>query len=245
MSDLFLFSFEEKQVRTVMVDGEPYFVGSDVATLLGYKRPNDTITQHCRGYVKSPLPTNSGEQEMLVIPEQDVYRLIFRSKLPSAQKFEDWVVGVVLPQIRKTGKYEAPMQSMVPMTYKEALKAHLETLEKMEAQGVELQKANDHIALLQHTGKLFTATEIAKEMGMSSANELNRLLEERGVQYKVNNTWVLRSWYADKGYTSIKQMEMENGKVIYDRKWTQAGRDFILQKLSQPVTKSLTTKIEE
>lgn len=65
---------------------------------------------------------------------------------------------------------------------------------------------------------------------MKSANQLNTYLEENQIQYLSNNTWVLRSWYADKGYTSIKQMILENGKVIYDRKWTERGREFLLEK---------------
>lgn len=69
---------------------------------------------------------------------------------------------------------------------------------------------------------------------MRSANELNARLEEMGLQFKTNGTWVLRAWLADKGYTSMKQTLLENGKVVYNRMWTQAGREFILSKFSQP-----------
>lgn len=81
------------------------FVASDVAKALGYSRPADAITAHCKGSVKHRLPTNGGMQELKIIPEGDVYRLITHSKLPAAEKFESWVFDEVLPSIRKHGAY--------------------------------------------------------------------------------------------------------------------------------------------
>ena len=93
--------------RTVEIDGDIWFVGADVCNLLGYKRSSDAIRQHCkeRGTVKYRIPTTSGEQEMLLINEANVYRLIVKSQLPSAEKFEIWLFEEVLPSIRKTGSY--------------------------------------------------------------------------------------------------------------------------------------------
>lgn len=121
----------------------------------------------------------------------------------------------------------------VPLTYLEALEAQIELVKKLESQGVQLETATKTIEKLTHVGKLYTATEIAKELGLRSAEQLNKELEEMNIQYKVNNTWVLRSWYADKGYTSIKQMVLENGKIVYDRKWTGTGREFLLGKFKE------------
>ena len=81
------------------------FVASDVAKALGYSRPADAITAHCKGSVKHRLPTNGGMQELKIIPEGDVYRLITHSKLPAAEKFESWVFDEFLPSIRKHGAY--------------------------------------------------------------------------------------------------------------------------------------------
>lgn len=86
----------------------------------------------------------------------------------------------------------------------------------------------DKIEVLTHVNKLYTSTEIAKELGLKSATELNKLLSDKKIQYKVNNTWVLTAKYSNVGYESIKQTVLDNGKVIYDRKFTQIGRDFIL-----------------
>lgn len=110
---LLVFKYEEENhfndFRTVEIDGEIWFVGNDVAQLLGYKRPNEAIRQHCKekGTVKHRIPTKSGEQEMLLINEANVYRLIVKSQLPSAERFEEWLFEQVLPSIRKTGSYSA------------------------------------------------------------------------------------------------------------------------------------------
>lgn len=95
------------RVRTVEIDGEVWFVASDVAKVLGYKSPKDAVRQHCRerGAVKHRIPTTSGVQEMTLINEPNVYRLIVKSQLPSAEQFEQWLFEEVIPSIRKTGIY--------------------------------------------------------------------------------------------------------------------------------------------
>ena len=93
-------------VRTIMIDDKFYFVGKDIAEALGYKRPSDAIAQHCKHTVKHRIVDNAGfEQPMNIIPESDVYRLIIKSKLPEAEKFEEWVMDEVLPQLRQCGVY--------------------------------------------------------------------------------------------------------------------------------------------
>lgn len=109
----------------------------------------------------------------------------------------------------------------LPTTYKEALIALVQEIEAKE----EAEKQRDKLI---HQNKLYNTTEIAKELGFKSATALNKDLAERRIQYKTNNTWVLCSEYANRGYTSIKQTELESGRIIYDRKWSGSGRDFIL-----------------
>lgn len=92
-------------LRVIVRDGEPWFVAKDVAEMLGYSRPKDAIAAHCKGAAKHRLLTPGGAQEMTIIPERDLYRLIMRSKLPEAERFEEWVVGTILPAIRKDGGY--------------------------------------------------------------------------------------------------------------------------------------------
>ena len=99
-------SSEFGNVRVITVEGKELFCGSDIATALGYKRPSEAISQHCKSTVKHRIATTQGNStEMNFIPEGDVYRLIVRSKLESAEKFEKWLFEEVLPSIRKNGGY--------------------------------------------------------------------------------------------------------------------------------------------
>lgn len=109
MNDLQIFNNEEfGEVRMIEIDGKPYFVATDVATALGYTNPRKAVNDHCKGVTKRDTPTSSGVQSMSYINEGDLYRLIMKSKLPSAEKFERWVMDEVLPSIRKTGSYGMP-----------------------------------------------------------------------------------------------------------------------------------------
>ena len=113
MNELQIFnSGEFGEIRTIEIDGKPYFVGTDVAKALGYNNPRDAVSRHCKGVVKRDTPTASGIQSMSYINEGDLYRLIMKSKLPSAEKFESWVMDEVLPTIRKTGSYQKPLTTV-------------------------------------------------------------------------------------------------------------------------------------
>jgi prophage antirepressor-like protein len=105
---LLLLQYQEDEnhfsdIRTVEIDGEIWFVASDVAKTLGYAKPSNAINTHCKekGTLKQGIPTSSGTQVMTLINEPNVYRLIFKSQLPSAEKFEEWLFEDVIPQIRK------------------------------------------------------------------------------------------------------------------------------------------------
>lgn len=100
------------QIRTIEINGKPYFVAADVAKALGYTNPLKAIRDHCKGVNESFHPTNGGMQQVKIIPEPDVYRLIIKSKLPGAERFEAWVMEEVLPFIRKNGGYIAGQETM-------------------------------------------------------------------------------------------------------------------------------------
>lgn len=101
------------EVRTLLIEDKPYFCASDVAKSLGYAKPNNAISTHCRATLKRGIPISGKIQEVNFIPEGDVYRLIMKSKLPSAEKFESWVMDEVLPTMRKTGGYINNVDLMV------------------------------------------------------------------------------------------------------------------------------------
>lgn len=120
-------------VRTAVIDGEPFFVGKDVASILSYSNPRDAIAKHVddedKGVAK--CDTLGGTQELTVINESGLYCLILSSKLPAAKKFKRWVTSEVLPSIRKTGSY-----SDVPKTFAEALRLAAEQQEEIERKNV-------------------------------------------------------------------------------------------------------------
>lgn len=113
MNELQIFSSEEfGQVRTVEINGKPYFVANDVAKALGYVETAKAIRTHCKGVSEMDIPSKGGIQCMKIIPEGDIYRLIVRSKLPSAEKFEKWVFDEVIPSIRTNGGYIAGQETL-------------------------------------------------------------------------------------------------------------------------------------
>lgn len=128
------YSFESSNVRIIVEDGEPLFCASDVCKALGYTNTSKALSDHCveKGITNRYTPTPGGLQSLAYIDERNLYRLVMRSKLPSAEKFQDWVCGEVLPSIRKTGKY-ATNQLEAPKSYKEAVQQLLCQLEKNEA----------------------------------------------------------------------------------------------------------------
>ncbi|KXS55200.1 MAG: prophage antirepressor [Marinobacter sp. T13-3] len=106
MSNVIPFDFHGHSVRVINIEDDPWFLARDVAEILEYKNPLKAIRDHCKGVNETVLPSAGGPQTVKIIPERDVYRLVMRSKLPSAEAFEEWVVGEVLPSIRKTGGYQ-------------------------------------------------------------------------------------------------------------------------------------------
>jgi len=131
MSNVIPFNFNNHNVRVIQgKDGEPWFAAKDVAAILGYANPQKAIRDHCKGVNETFTPSSGGTQKTKIIPERDVYRLIMRSKLPSAEAFEEWVVGEVLPTIRKTGSYN--LQQTIPHTLPEALRLAAEAIEERD-----------------------------------------------------------------------------------------------------------------
>ncbi len=122
MNDIQIFNSPEfGEIRTVVIDGQPWFVGRDIAKALGYARPDNAVSTHCKHSLKQGVPSlqsSDKEVEATIISEGDMYRLISKSKLKSAEQFEEWVFDEVLPTIRKTGQYG---QAQIPMTIPEQI----------------------------------------------------------------------------------------------------------------------------
>ncbi len=160
------------------------------------------------------------------IPENIFYRLAMKAKNETAEKFQALVADEIIPSIRKNGIY-ATDNVIDEILNNPDFGIELLTKLKEERQArVEAERKN---AILTHVNKTYTMTEIAKELNLKSAIQLNKLLADRKIQYNVNGTWVLYSPYSSMGYEEIKQEILDSGKVIYHRRITQLGREFILQ----------------
>lgn len=182
-------------VRTLEEEnGAIMFCGKDVATALGYKSPKDAISAHCKGAVKHRLPTSSGEQDMTFIPESDLYRLVFSSKLPTAEKFTDWVTSEVLPSICKNGGYIAGQEQLTPEELMaKALLVANKTLADREARICELTAQNSQLTvekqIMQPKAEYFDELvdrnlltnfrETAKELGIKPKAFVAWLLEKK------------------------------------------------------------------
>ena len=142
MKDLQLFNFEGQQVRTLSTNYETWFVGKDVAEILGYKKARNAIAQHVDDEDKKEAPiqgTLGGTQSMTIINESGLYSLILSSKMPNAKKFKHWVTSEVLPSIRKTGSYQ------VPQTPEEQLKLTMQVTNRLVGRVDKVEKDIKHI----------------------------------------------------------------------------------------------------
>lgn len=218
------------EVRVVWTSEEPLFCLADICRVLEIKNVSACKSRlDQKGIVLTDTHTSGGVQQLVFINEKNLYKVIMRSDKPQAEPFQDWVCGEVLPTIRKNGMYATEDTIDKILNDPDYGIRLLTKLKEERAARIEAEKKN---AILMHVNKTYTATEIAKELNMKSAQQLNAKLEEMGIQYKVNNTWVLYSQYSNLGYEEIKQEVLDSGKVVYHRKFTQMGRDFIVNLIS-------------
>lgn len=244
-----IFNFEQNEVRTFLENDVPYFVANDVAKTLGYKNPSKATNDHCKKAIETWGNDSLGRrQKFKIIPESDVYRLIIKSNLPSAEKFEAWVMEEVLPQIRKHGMYATDELLNNPdLLIEVATKLKEErTLRLVAEQKVaEMQpKVNYHDIILANKS-VTPISFIAKNYGMS-AMRMNKMLHDFGIQYRQGKAWLLYAKYQNEGYTHIEMVPVQgtdNLKPIM--KWTQKGHLFIYDFLKKhDVLPSIETLFE-
>ncbi len=238
MNEVTLFNFEGNQVRTVVIDDEPYFVGKDVALAIGYKNFRDALNKHVKAKYKreSQIATPSGIQTMTVISEPGVYQLASQSQLPSAEPFQDWLYEDVLPAIRKTGTYLTDETAYAITHDKNALGDLLlragNQLKQKDLVIQELQPKADYTDKMLANPGLETTSVIAKNYGYSTC-EFNKLLHGLGIQYKQGKTWLLYAKYQNEGYTHVEPFPYTDSKGLEQihntMKWTQKGRHFLYE----------------
>ena len=198
MSELKVFQNEEfGAVRTMTINGEPYFVGKDVADILGYSNTRDALSKHVDNEDKNTVAIHDGIQgnpNQVVINESGLYSLILSSKLPTAKRFKRWVTSEVLPSIRKHGVYavdEVLKDPDILITALQALKAEREANRSLHEQVAiktqqiaELQPKASYYDLVLSCRDTLPISIIAKDYGWS-AKKMNKFLHEQGVQYKL------------------------------------------------------------
>lgn len=225
MNDLQIFNNPEfGEIRTLEENGEVYFCGADVARALGYAKPQNAVAAHCKGALKRGTLTGKGVQEMTFIPESDLYRLVFSSKLPTAEKFTDWVTGEILPTIRKHGAYMTPetLDRMIAspefgIKLLTALKDEQDKRKALEAANaaltVDLEIARpkaDYFDELVDRNLLTNFRETAKQLGVKERSFIGFLLEKKYV-YRDKRGKLLP--YADKNNGLFEVKESFNEKT--------------------------------
>ena len=236
-------------VRSIMVNNEPYFVGKDVAEILGYKDTAKAIFAHVDAEDKGvgELPTPGGVQNVTIINESGLYSLILSSKLPNAKKFKRWVTSEVLPAIRKHGVFAVDTMLNDPDAMIAALQAYKEERQRrlllesenavQKQQLLEMKPKVSYYDVVINGPDLISITEIAKDYGWS-AKHMNGYLHSKGIQYKQGDRiWILYQKYAEQGLTSTKTHAYLSGDGNTHTKvhtyWTQKGRLFIYDLLKK------------
>jgi len=220
------------EVRTIEIENKPYFVANDVARALGYASPKDAVTRHCKGALNHRYLTNGGEQEIKVIPEGDIYRLIIRSNLPSAERFESWVFDEVLPAIRQTGGYQ------IPQTYAEALRQladKAEQAERLALENKELKPKAEFFDAVTDSKEALPIGDVAKVLDMGiGRNKLFQFLRAEKILASDNRPY---QEFIDRGYFRVVEQKYDKGygEVGINIKTLvfQKGVDFIRRRLSK------------
>lgn len=236
MNELKSFTFEDQQIRALTTEGEPWFVGKDVAEVLGYSNSRKAIADHVDSEDKGVTKcyTLGGTQQIAIINESGLYSLILSSKLPKAKEFKRWVTSEVLPTIRKHGAYMTPAKIEEVLTDPDTI-IQLATQLKQEREGRliaeqrigELTPKADYCDRVLADKSLVTITQIAKDYGMSG-RALNATLHDLGVIYKQCETRFLYAKYQKTGWTHSEtiMVDKKDGtqKAVLNTKWTQKGR---------------------
>ncbi len=251
MNEIKIFEHNEfGRIRTVMIDGEVWFVGKDVALALGYSNTKDAISAHVDDddkhiFQRSEIttfenntPFDIPNRGMSFINESGLYSLVLSSKLASAKKFKRWITSEVLPSLRKYGVYgDIETLAKIACSPENVIRICTQLIDEQQknkeltAENKKLHKKCSYLDVITDSKEAVPITVIAKDYGMSG-KKMNALLYELNVQYPLKcGTWVLYQKYADKGFTKTKTMviDKKKKKTAMHTYWTQKGRMFLYE----------------
>lgn len=242
MNDLQLFKFENKDVRTLQIDGEPWFVGKDVAKILGYSKSENALARHIDEEDKTPdvmIYDGSQNRKMTIINESGLYSLILSSKLPSAKEFKHWITSEVLPQIRKTGKYAPKPISREELLAKAVLEADTmikEQKELIEQKTKELEETNNKLE--EQKPKVIFAESVVASDSAILVRELAHLIKQNGfaIGEKRLYAWMRERGYICKGSCEPTQRALELGLFEIIVRTVQRGDKSPLETRTTKVT---------
>lgn len=205
--------FDGHKIRVIVDEhGEPWFIGADVARALGYARPADAIAAHCKGVGEAPIPSAGGTQTAKIIPERDVYRLVMRSRLPEAERFEEWVVCEVLPSIRRTGAYSVtsapafdPADPRVVVAVIEAQVGKIKELEAENAAARPKVEVYDRIVDCGDTVGFRDAAKLIRAATGASENVTRGLMRKLGWIQRLDGKLAPAHVGELRGYTTTRE----------------------------------------
>ena len=235
MKDIQIFNHEQfGTVRTITDEkGQTFFVGKDVAQALGYKNPSNALQTHVDSEDKtSYLIQVSGsnyQANTTFINESGLYSLVLSSKLPQARAFKRWVTSEVLPQIRRSGRYEKPLCPQQVPAALPSPKQILDMADKIIAEGLRM--------LNEGAEDTLTATQVAKTFNMS-VFDFNAVLRDMGIQYRRGGRWHISDDLADRNLvrlrTHVSYSLMGEKKVRTYMTWTLQGLRYLNSRLGYP-----------
>ncbi len=218
MNELKIFENAEfGQVRTVEINGQPYFMAADVAQALGYSNYNDAVARHCRGIVKCDSLIAGKVQEVNFIPEGDIYRLIIRSKLPGAERFEKWVMEEVLPSIRRSGTYTVPKTTAGQIQL--LAQGHMELEQKIEHIDQEVKDFKANLPLFgvdMDVLKKVVNTRVVDALGGINSNAY----KDKSIRGKVySDCWneLKRQFGFVKSYKELKRNQVNKAVEVIEQ----------------------------
>ena len=223
-------------VRTVTIDGVVYFVGIDIAKSLGYSNAAKAVSTHCKKAIKSDIDVSSQNgnahkarksQEMLVITKSDIYRLIVRSKLESADEFESWIFDEIMPTIEKTGAYieEGREQEMVNY-YFSSLSSDLQgkIVNELMEKNKELQQFYDD---LMNTEGLMSMNTVSKELNGFGLKTLYAYLRGKKIMFYKEGVNIPYQRFMNQGLFKVVESPCADGKYRPTTYATKKGLDYI------------------